>query len=122
MPKRIAPLTEQQLIQAVPGDKPCKLFDGYGLYPDVMPTGAKIWRMRFHLEDGRENALTFGHYPAVSLALARCRRSVARQMLHDGLDPRTEFDAVHMRLPKPVRRHRLLPVAMDDRKVGRSAS
>lgn len=122
MPRRIDPLTEQQLIQAEPGDKPFKLFDGYGLYVEVMPTGSKIWRMKFRQKDGTENALTFGHYPEVSPTLARCRRAVARQMLHDGLDPRTEFDAAHMRPPKPVRRHRLLPVAMDDRKVERSVS
>lgn len=122
MPRRIEPLTEQQLIQAEPRDKPFKLFDGYGLYVEVMPTGSKIWRMKFRQKDGKENAVTFGHYPEVSSALARCRRAVARQMLHDGLDPRTEFDAAHMRPPKPVRRHRLLPVAMDDRKVVRCAS
>ncbi|PJC98766.1 hypothetical protein GQ37_010500 [Janthinobacterium sp. BJB1] len=119
MPRRIEPLTEQQLIQAEPGDKPFRLFDGYGLYVEVMPTGSKIWRMKFRQKDGKENALTFGHYPEVSPTLARCRRAVARQMLHDGLDPRTEFDAAHMRPPKPVRRHRMLPVAMDDRKVER---
>ena len=122
MPRRIEPLTEQQLLQAEPGDKPFRLFDGYGLYVEVMPTGSKVWRMKFRQKDGTENALTFGHYPEVSPTLARCRRAVARQMLHDGLDPRTEFDAAHMRPPKPVRRHRLLPVAMDDRKVERSVS
>ncbi|MCC7701655.1 DUF4102 domain-containing protein [Janthinobacterium sp. GW460P] len=122
MPRRIEPLTEQQLIHAEPGDKPFRLFDGYGLYVEVMPTGSKIWRMKFRQKDGKENALTFGHYPEVSPTLARCRRAVARQMLHDGLDPRTEFDAAHMRSPKPVRRHCLLPVAMDDRKVERCVS
>lgn len=122
MPRRIEPLTEQQLLQAEPGDKPFRLFDGYGLYVEVMPTGSKVWRMKFRQKDGKENALTFGHYPEVSPTLARCRRAVARQMLHDGLDPRTEFDAAHMRPPKPVRRHCLLPVAMDDRKVERCVS
>jgi hypothetical protein len=103
MSRQIDSLTEQLVMQAEPGNKPRKLFDGYGMYLDVMPTGKKVWRMKYRQDDGQENRLTFGRYPEVSLALARCRRSVARQMLHDGLDPRTEFNDAKMRPPKKVK-------------------
>ncbi len=100
MPRRIVPLTDQQVKQAEPADKPWKLFDGYGLYVLILPTGTKTWRMKFRHADGKDKSVTFGRYPDVSLALARCRRSVARQMLHDGLDPRTEFSPDNMSWPK----------------------
>ena len=103
MPKRPAPLTEQQVIQAEPENKSRKLFDGGGMYLDVMPTGKKVWRIKYRHEDGKENSLTFGRYPEVSLSLARCRRAVARQMLRDGLDPRTEFNYAHIRPSKKVK-------------------
>lgn len=122
MPRRIEPLTEQQLIQAKPADKPFKLFDGYGLYVEVLPTGTKVWRMKFRQPNRKEDRLTFGHYPEVSLELARSRCLTARKMLDEGQDPRTEFNAAYIRLPKRLWRSRPLPPAMDRRKVGRCAS
>jgi hypothetical protein len=122
MSKPIDPLTEQQLVQATPGDKERKLFDGGGLYLSVSPTGAKRWRMKFRDRRGKENVLTFGPYPEVSLALARCRRSVARQMLRDRLDPRIEFDHDHMRSQKHGNGRRLLPAAIDRKKLALSAT
>jgi len=111
MPKRIALLTEQQVSQAEPQSKSRKLFDGLGLYLEVMPTGTKVWRMKFRQSNQKEERLTFVHYSEVSLELARSRRSVARKMLDEGQDPRTEFNAAHMRPPKRFRRRRysLLP-------------
>lgn len=122
MPRRIEPLTEQQLIQAAPGEKPFKLFDGYGLYVEVMPTGTKVWRMKFRQPNRKEDRLTFGHYPEVSLELARSRCLTARKMLDEGQDPRTEFNAAHMRLPKRLWRSRPLPPAIKAGKVERRAS
>jgi len=110
MSKPFFPLTEQQVIQAEPGEKPRKLFDGAGLYLQIFPSGTKVWHLKFRQSDKRESTLTFGRFPDVSLELARCRRSAARQMLRDGLDPRTEFNANHMGLPKR-------PVAMDVKQV-----
>lgn len=87
MPKRVPPLTQVQIRSARPKDKPYKLADGGGLYLEVMPTGGKLWRMKYRQFDGKENRLSFGAFPAVSLADARDRRDSARQLLAAGNDP-----------------------------------
>ena len=44
MPKIVTPLTDTQVKNAKPKDKPYKLADGGGMYIEVMPTGFKLWR------------------------------------------------------------------------------
>ena len=122
MAKLIACLTEQQVAEAEPRSKSHKLFDGSGLYLEVMPTGTKVWRMKFRHLNKKDQTLTFGHYPEVSLELARSRRSVARKMLEEGKDPRPEFRVAHTCPPKRLRQNRPLPPAMNARKVERCAT
>ena len=52
------------------GAKPIKLADGGGLVLYVTPSGTKSWRYRFRL-GGKEQTLTIGSYPEVSLEEAR---------------------------------------------------
>ena len=87
MPKIVAPLTDVQVKNAKPGEKPYKLFDGGGLYLQVMPTGAKLWRMKFRQANGKENCLAFGIYPDISLGRAREQRAEARRLKTDDIDP-----------------------------------
>ena len=87
MPKMIVPLTEMQVKNAKPQPKRYKLFDGGGLYLEVTPHGSRIWRMRFRQASGKENTLTFGPYPEVSLQKAREKRLDARRLLVKGVDP-----------------------------------
>ena len=87
MPKQVQPLTQLQVRNAKAKDKPCKLADGGGLYLEVMPTGGKLWRMKFRQLDGKENRLSFGSFPEVSLADARTKRDEARHLLAAGADP-----------------------------------
>ena len=47
--------------------------DGDGLNLEIMPSGAKIWRLRYR-EHGHEHRVTLGKYPALSLADARSKR------------------------------------------------
>ena len=63
-----------------------RIADGNGMYLEVMPTGAKYWRMKFRIA-GKEKRLAFGVYPEVSLAEARSRRDEARKLLAMGRDP-----------------------------------
>ncbi len=79
-------LTVAKVRNAKPRAKPYKLYDGKGLYLHVMPTGSKLWKLKYTLAK-RENCLSFGPYPDTSLAVARRKRTIARQMLADGIDP-----------------------------------
>ena len=71
---------------AKPKDKKFKLFDGEGLYLEVLPTGGKYWRMKYRFA-GKEKCLALGVYPYVTLADARERRTQARRVLAAGNDP-----------------------------------
>jgi integrase len=62
------------------------LSDGGGLSLLVQPSGAAWWRLRYWLA-GKENRLSLGTYPAVSLADARKRRDDARALIAAGSDP-----------------------------------
>lgn len=87
MPKLITPLTDIQLRNAKPADKPYKLSDGGGLYVEVMPNGSKFWRMKVRQSNGKESRLTFGSYPDVTLAAARAERSKTKLQQSAGIDP-----------------------------------
>lgn len=67
MPKQVQPLTQLQVRNAKAKDKPYKLADGGGLYLEVMPSGGKLWRMKFRL--------AFGAFPDVSLMDARAKQA-----------------------------------------------
>lgn len=87
MPKLIIPLTDTQVRNAKPADKPYKLADGGGLYLEVTPRGAKLWRMKVRQANGKESILSFGAYPGVALIDARAARANAKQQLAAGIDP-----------------------------------
>ncbi|OGB25641.1 MAG: integrase [Burkholderiales bacterium RIFCSPLOWO2_02_FULL_57_36] len=87
MPKIVNPLTDAQVKNAKPKDKPYKLFDGGGLYLEVMPTGSKLWRMKFRQMTGKESRLAFGSYPEVGIGQAREQRTAARKLKVTDTDP-----------------------------------
>lgn len=86
MPKKIAPLTDRALVNAKPGNKPRKLFDGGGLYLLVNPDGKKYWRLKYRF-GGTEKCMALGVYPQTSLADARNEANRARRLVKDGQDP-----------------------------------
>ncbi|MCG3189297.1 MAG: Prophage integrase IntA [Burkholderiaceae bacterium] len=73
------------LKKAAAGDA-TTLSDGEGLTLIARPDGGGWWRMRYWF-GGRENRLSLGTYPAVSLADARARRDDARKLIVAGTDP-----------------------------------
>src|SRR6185437_1910626 len=79
-------LTDTAIRKAAPRDKPYKLSDGGGMYLEVMPTGAKYWRLKYRMT-GKEKRFALGVYPMVSLASARQGREEARKLLVQGVDP-----------------------------------
>lgn len=69
--------------------RPYKLFDGGGLHLVIMPTGGKLWRLKYRVA-GKEKLLSLGAYPALSLAAARKAAGKAREALAGGSDPALE--------------------------------
>lgn len=86
MPKRIQPLSDIQVRNAKPAPKDAKLFDGGGLFLLVTPSGGKLWQFKYRFK-GKEKKLSFGAYPALSLADARQRREDAKKLLVNDVDP-----------------------------------
>ena len=87
MSRLVTPLTSIQIKNAKPKEKTYKLFDGGGLFLQVMPTGSKLWRMKYRQTDGKENLLSFGKFPDVSLEQARQKREETRKLKAQGIDP-----------------------------------
>lgn len=79
-------LTIRELDCAKPKDKPYKLADGDGLYIEVMPNGARYWRLKYRFA-GKEKRLAFGVYPEVRPPEARRRARDARELIRAGTDP-----------------------------------
>ena len=79
-------LSEFAVRKAKPRDNAYKLFDGGGLFLHVQPNGSKHWRLKYRFS-GRENLLSFGPYPAVTIADARKRREAAKAHLAAGQFP-----------------------------------
>jgi hypothetical protein len=61
------PLTDTAVRNAKPSAKAYKLADSGGLFLYVASSGGKLWRLKCRFK-GREQLLSFGAYPAVSLA------------------------------------------------------
>ncbi len=78
-----------------PGKKPksYKLYDGENLYIEVFRNGSKIWRFRFKFS--KENVISLGKYPTVSLAQAREERDKCLELLAKGINP-----SLHKKLAK----------------------
>jgi integrase len=80
------PLTNTEIRNAKPSEKPIKLFDGGGLFLLIAPAGGKWWRLKYRF-GGKEKLLSFGTYPEVSLSEAREKRDQARKLLAADVDP-----------------------------------
>jgi integrase len=80
------PLTDIEVRNAKPRDKPYKLADERGMYLLVNPGGGKLWRLKYRV-DGKEKTLALGAWPDVSLKAARGRRDDARKVVADRGDP-----------------------------------
>ncbi len=79
-------LTARTITSAKYFDGKRKLFDGGGLYLELMPSGSKLWRYayRFH---GKQSRISLGAWPEVSLQEAREKHRVAHKLVNDGVNP-----------------------------------
>lgn len=92
-------LSDTAVRQAKAGDKAYTLRDGGGLALYVAPSGVKSWHFRF-VWLGRQQRISFGVYPDVTLQRARDLRDKARVLVADGLDPRKHLAMAGTAPPK----------------------
>ncbi len=85
-------LSDVQIRSLKSGDKLQKFSDGGGLILVVTPAGGKLWRFKFRFE-GKEQTLSLGSYPVVSLAEARKKHLAAKVILDAGQNPAAEKQA-----------------------------
>jgi integrase len=89
------PLTDVQIRNAKPTEKPRKLPDMEGLYLFLSTAGGKSWRLDYRFS-GKRKTLTFGTYPTLSLAEARAKRDEAKKLLAEGADPSLAKKRAHL--------------------------
>jgi integrase len=89
-------LTDRAIRNAKPRKKPYKLTDGRGLYLELRPTGARLWRYRYRI-GAKENVFAIGAYPDVSLVDAREALQAARKLVRDGTHPAHQRKADKLR-------------------------
>jgi integrase len=75
-----------------PSDKTQKLSDGGGLFLYVEPNGSKRWRYRFQFE-GKEQLLSLGLYPDITLKQARLERDTLKTQINAGINPAAQRKA-----------------------------
>jgi hypothetical protein len=91
----------EELIRLIPPSEWDRTFwDGQGLYLQAPAKGKKRWRFKFRF-GGKEQLISLGVYPEVSLGDARERCQTARKQLAMGLRPQGVRKGL---LPLPQRR------------------
>jgi integrase len=80
------PLSSLAVQNAKPRENVYVLTDGNSLHLLVNPNGSKLWRLRYRF-GGKQNMLSLGSFPEISLADARVKRDDARKLLANGIDP-----------------------------------
>lgn len=86
-------LTATEVKNAKPREKQYKLFDGGGLFLLIAPSGGKWWRFKYQF-GGKEQLLSLGTYPEISLQQARERANDTRKQVALGVDPSENRKAV----------------------------
>ncbi|MFH1157950.1 MAG: tyrosine-type recombinase/integrase [Pseudomonadota bacterium] len=90
------PLTELSIKSLKPQKNPYRKADGGGLSLEITPAGGKLWRWRYYF-NGKQQVLSLGKYPAVSLSEARKLRDEARELAKAGKHPTREKKARKLR-------------------------
>lgn len=80
------PLTDVQIRTIKSSGKTQKHYDEGGLYLEVSPRGGKWWRLKYRVNK-KENRMSLGIYPTVTLKEAREKRDEAKKLLSQGIDP-----------------------------------
>lgn len=91
MARTTKPLTNTEISNAKPRSKVYTLSDGGGLQLRIKPNGSKMWLLDYYRPYTKaRTCLSFGAYPAVSLAAARAKRDEAKALLAQNIDPKEQ--------------------------------
>ena len=90
-------LTDTKLKALKPRDRVYIVTDSRGLYVEVFPTGGVIWRCRYRL-NGKQEKVTIGKYPSLTLKDARTKRDELIQLAARGKSPAKEKQLIKQRL------------------------
>lgn len=103
-------LTDARIRNAKPKGKPYKLTDAKGLYLEIKPTGAKLWRYRYRI-DGKENVFAAGEYCPLpdleSPEQAAARRQSGRLTLAEARIGREEWRGLVKRSIHPAHQRKI---------------
>ena len=87
-------LTAKKCETATYGKESSKLFDGKGLFLFLHKNGSKYWRYKYKSPTrGKEDTLSIGVYPEISLAEAREKHKDAHKLVSEGVDPKDDLKA-----------------------------
>lgn len=89
MARTVTPLNATQIKQAKPQTKDYKLSDGGGLYLLVTKAGGKHWKLKYRF-NGKEQKLSLGAYPEITLLKARSLRDEHKSTIAHGINPNKE--------------------------------
>lgn len=84
----LAKISDVALRKAKPGAKDYRIPDGGGLSLLVRVNGSRLWQYRYR-HAGREQILSLGAYPTITLATAREAHRKARELVAAGVSPVT---------------------------------
>lgn len=79
-------LSDTKLRSLTAKNRTWQVADGNGLFIEILPSGRKVWRLRYRFQQRQEKA-TLGEYPAFSLAEARLWREKCRSLIAHGVSP-----------------------------------
>ena len=95
-------LTDSVIKSFKPSDSLQKKSDGNALYLYVTPTGAKYWRYAYRWQ-GKQQTLSLGVYPEVSLKEARAERDRMAELLKQGINPSTDRKEAKLKQASAIR-------------------
>ncbi len=82
--------TDNQIKNLKPEDKTYRITEGNGFYIRMTPQGKKAWLYRYYYA-GKDQTLTLGYYPTMSLSLARTAYQELFELLQSGTDPKAHI-------------------------------
>lgn len=82
--------TDNQIKNLKPEEKTYRITEGNGFYIRVTPQGKKAWLYRYFYS-GKDQAITLGYYPAMTLSQARTAYQMLFEFWQSGVDPKAHI-------------------------------